>query len=211
MKSSKRFCFPALMLLIFAFAPAVFAQENELAFLVGRLKPSDRSLSLNPLPPVKTAFSGATTYQIDYSKRVVNGEIASLHLDIPVIVAPRTGVQSNNILLPRTYSTLIFTPGLKLKIFPGSGFSPYIVSGIGLGRFSASDTNINGSPNTGDHTNTSFVFNFGGGVDLNVLGPLSVRGEVRDFMTGTPNFNATFLDDRQHNLYVGVGIVLRWK
>jgi len=69
-------------------------------------------------------------------------------------------------------------------VFPGSGFSPYVVSGIGLGRFSQSDTNIDGSPNTGDHTNTSFVFNFRRRVDLNVLGPLSVRGEVRDFMTG---------------------------
>ncbi|HZF41180.1 MAG TPA: outer membrane beta-barrel protein [Blastocatellia bacterium] len=211
MRSSKRFCFPALLLLIFAFAPAVFAQENELALVVGRLKPSDRSLSLDPLPPIKTAFSGAATYQINYAKRIVNGEVASLHFEIPVIVAPRTGVKSDNFLLPRTYSTLIFTPGVKLKVFPGSGFSPYVVSGIGLGRFSQSDTNIDGSPNTGDHTNTSFVFNFGGGVDLNVLGPLSVRGEVRDFMTGTPNFSTPLLSDRQHNLYVGVGIVLKWK
>jgi opacity protein-like surface antigen len=210
MKSSKKFCLPALLLLVFAFAPAVFAQEHELAFVVGRLKPSDRSLSLNPVQTAEAAFSGAATYQINYSNRVVNGEVASLHFELPVIVAPRTGVKSDNFLLPRTYSTLIFTPGLKLKVFPGGGFSPYVVSGIGLGRFSASDTNINGSPNTGDRTNTNFVFNFGGGVDLNVLGPLSIRGEVRDFMTGTPSFNTPFLNDRQHNLYVGAGIVLRF-
>src|SRR3989442_4243177 len=164
MKSSKRFCFPALLLLIFAFAPAVFAQERELSLLIGRLKPSDRSLQLNPGPTVDAAFSGAATYQINYSNRIVNGEVASLHFEIPVIVAPRTGVKSDNFLLPRTYSTLIFTPGLKLKVHPGGGFSPYLVSGIGLGRFPQSDTNINGSPNTGDRTNTSFVFNFGGGV-----------------------------------------------
>ncbi len=211
MKSGKRFCFPALFLLtIFAFAPAVFAQEHELAFLVGRLKPSDRSLQLNPLQTVDAAFSGAATYQINYSNRVVNGELASLHFEIPVVVAPRTGVKSDNFLLPRTYSTLIFTPGLKLKVFPGGGLSPYLVGGVGLGRFSQSDTNIDGSPNTaGDRTNTSFVFNFGGGVDLNILGPISVRGEVRDFMTGTPSFSSPFLNDRQHNLYVGAGIVIR--
>jgi hypothetical protein len=211
MKSRKRFCFPTLLLVVFTFAPAVFAQEHELSLLVGRLKPSDRSLSLDPLPPIKTAFSGAATYQINYSKRMINGEIASLHFEIPVIVAPRTGVKSDNFLLPRTYSTLIFTPGLKLKVLPRGGFSPYIVSGIGLGRFSQSDTTINGAPNTGDRSNTTFVFNFGGGVDLNVLGPLSIRGEVRDFMTGTPSFSTPFLNDRQHNLYVGAGIVLKWK
>jgi opacity protein-like surface antigen len=210
MKSRKRFWFPALLLLTFTFAPAVFAQEHELAFVVGRLKPSDRSLSLNPIPAAETAFSGAATYQINYANRVVNGEVMSLHFEVPVTVAPRTGVKSDNFFLPRTYSTVMFTPGLKLKVFPGGGISPYAVSGIGFGRFGLSDTNIDGSPVVGDRSNTSFVFNFGGGVDLNVLGPLSVRGEVRDFMTGTPSFSTPFLSDRQHNLYVGVGIVLKF-
>jgi opacity protein-like surface antigen len=212
MKSSKRFYFPALLLLIGAFTPAVFAQEHELAFVVGRLKPSDRSLSLNPLPPIKTAFGGTATYQINYSKRVVNGELASMHFEIPVIVAPSIDVQANNFLLPRTYSTILFTPGLKLKVFPGSGFSPYVVGGVGFGRFSQSGTNNDGSPNTADdRTNTSFVFDFGGGVDLNVIGPISIRGEVRDFITGNPGFTEPFLSGRQHNLYVGGGIVLKFK
>jgi opacity protein-like surface antigen len=210
MKNSLRFCFPVLsLMLIFAFAPAVFAQEHELAFLVGRLKPSDRSISLNPIPAAETAFSGAATFQVNYSNRVVNGEVASLHLELPVVVAPRTGVKSDNFFLPRTYSTLIFTPGLKLKVLPGGGFSPYVVSGIGLGRFGLSETNIDGSPTVGDRDNTNFVFNFGGGVDLNLLGPISIRGEVRDFMTGAPSFSTPFLNDRKHNLFVGVGLVIR--
>ena len=210
MKSSKRLCFPALLLMIFSFAPAVFAQENELALLIGRLKPSDRTLSLNPVQTVDAAFDGALTYQFNYANRMVNGELASLHFEIAVTGAPRTGVRSDNFLLPRTYSTLIFTPGLKLKLLPRAGFSPYVVGGAGLGRFSLSDTNIAGDPVTGDRSNTSFVFNYGGGVDLNVLGPISIRGEVRDFMTGTPSFSTPFLNDRQHNLFVGAGIVLKF-
>jgi opacity protein-like surface antigen len=210
MKSSKIFCFPALLLMIFTFAPAVFAQEHELALLVARLKPSDRSLSINPATTINTAFDGSLTYQVNYANRVVNGEVASLHFEIAVTGVPRTGVRSDNVFLPRTYSTLMFTPGLKLKAFPGGGFSPYVVAGAGLGRFSLSDTNIAGGPLTGDRSNTSFVFNFGGGVDLNILGPLSVRGEVRDFMTGTPGFSSPFLNDRQHNLFIGAGIVLRF-
>ena len=209
MKYGKRVCFPILLLLVFACSTAVLAQEHELALLVGRLKASDRTL--DSVGQVIAAFDGAATYQINYANRMVNGELASLHWELAIAGAPRTGVKSSNVLLPRTYSTLIFTPGLKLKVFPGGGFSPYLVGGGGLGRFSQSGTNINGSPNTGDRSNTSFVFNFGGGVDLNVLGPISVRGEVRDFMTGTPSFSTPFLNDRQHNLYVGVGIVVRWK
>ena len=209
MNNRKRFCFPMLLLLIFVSSPAVFAQEHELALLVGRLKASDSTL--NSVGQVKAAFDGAVTYQINYANRMVNGELASLHWELAIAGAPRTGVRSSNVLLPRTYSTLIFTPGLKLKIFPGGGFSPYLAGGVGLGRFSQSGTNINGSPNTGDRSNTSFVFNYGGGVDLNVLGPISVRGEARDFMTGNPSFSTPFLNDRKHNLFVGAGIVLRWK
>ncbi|HKE03112.1 MAG TPA: outer membrane beta-barrel protein, partial [Blastocatellia bacterium] len=205
MNNRKRFCFPMLLLLIFVSSPAVFAQEHELALLVGRLKASDSTL--NSVGQVKAAFDGAVTYQINYANRMVNGELASLHWELAIAGAPRTGVRSSNVLLPRTYSTLIFTPGLKLKIFPGGGFSPYLAGGVGLGRFSQSGTNINGSPNTGDRSNTSFVFNYGGGVDLNVLGPISVRGEARDFMTGNPSFSTPFLNDRKHNLFVGAGIV----
>jgi opacity protein-like surface antigen len=210
MKSSKKFCFPVLLLMFFAFAPAVFAQQNELALLIGRMKPSDRSLSLNPAPAIDATFDGALTYQINYANRVVNGEVASLHLELAVTGVPRTGVRSDNFLLPRTYSTLIFTPGLKLKAFPGGGFSPYVVAGAGVGRFSLSDTNIAGGPVPGDGSNTSFVFTYGGGVDLNILGPLSVRGEVRDYLAGTPNFGALTLNERQHNLFIGAGIVLRF-
>jgi len=209
MNNRKRFCFPMLLLLIFVSAPAVFAQEHELALLVGRLKASDSTL--NSVGQVKAAFDGAVTYQINYANRMVNGELASLHWELAIAGAPRTGVRSSNVLLPRTYSTLIFTPGLKLKIFPGGGFSPYLAGGVGLGRFSQSGTNINGTPNTGDRSNTSFVFNYGGGVDMNVLGPISVRGEARDFMTGNPSFSTPFLNDRKHNLFVGAGIVVRWK
>jgi len=208
---NKRFCLPALLLALITIAPAVLAQEHELALLIGRLKPSDRSLSLNPTGTVEATFSGAATYQVNYANRIINGEVASMHVELAITGAPRTGVKSSNVLLPRTYSTLIFTPGLKLKLLPGGGFSPYLVSGVGLGRFSQSSTNINGSPNTLDRSNTSFVFNYGGGVDLNVIGPISVRLEARDFMTGTPSFSSPFLNDRQHNLYVGAGIVVRWK
>jgi opacity protein-like surface antigen len=211
MKSNKSFCLPALLLALITFAPAVLAQEHELALLVGRLKPSDRSLSLNPVGTVEATFSGAAAYQFNYANRIINGEVVSMHVELAITGAPRTGVKSSNVLLPRTYSTLIFTPGLKLKLLPGGGFSPYLVSGVGLGRFSQSSTNINGSPNTADRSNTSFVFNYGGGVDLNVIGPISVRLEARDFMTGTPSFSSPFLNDRQHNLYVGAGIVVRWK
>ena len=136
-----------LLLLVFACAPAVLAQEHELALLVGRLKASDRAL--DSVDQVRAAFDGAVTYQFNYANRMVNGELASLHWELAITGAPRTGVKSSNVLLPRTYSTLILTPGLKLKVFPGGGFSPYLVGGVGLGRFSPSGRISTAAPTPG--------------------------------------------------------------
>jgi opacity protein-like surface antigen len=197
------------LLALFVCAPAVFAQQQELSVLVGRLKPSDQGL--DSLQPVKAAFDGTVTYQINYAYRMLNGELVSLHGELAITGAPNAGVNSTNLLLPKNYSSLFFTPGLKLKIFPGGGISPYLVGGAGVGRFTLSGTNLDGSPNTGDRSNTSLVFDFGGGVDLHLLGPIALRGEVRDFVTGTPSFSTPILNDRQHNLFVAGGIVLRFK
>lgn len=209
MKNTKKFCLLALMVAIFACAPAAFAQEQELGFLIGRMKTGDRGL--RSLQPIEAAFDGATTYQINYANRMVDGELVSLHWEMAITGAPRTNVKSTSLLLPRNYSSLFFTPGLKLKIFPGGGLSPYLVAGAGAGRYSASGTTISGDPNIDDRSNFTWVFNYGGGVDFNIFGPVALRGEIRDFVTGNPSLSAPFLNNKQHNIFVAGGIVVRWK
>ncbi len=209
MSNKWKLCIPALLLAIVAGAPAAFAQEHEVGVLVGRLKPTDRGLQ--SLGPIKAAFDGAVTYQVNYANRMVDGDLASLHWEIAITGAPRTDVKSTGLLLPRNYSSLFLTPGLKLKLFPGGGISPYLVGGAGIGRYTESATNVNGSPNTGDRATTTWVFNYGGGVDFNLFGPVALRGEVRDFVTGNPSFNAPFLTNKQHNIFVAGGIVIRWQ
>ncbi len=208
MRNKTRLCLLMSLLTVFMCAPVVLAQEHELGLLVGRLKTSDRGL--DSLEPIRAAFDGALTYQINYANRMAGGEIASLHWELMIAGAPKTNVRSTDLLLPRNYSSLYFMPGLKLKIFPGGGMSPYLVGGAGVARFRGSDTTVGGDPNTGDRANTTYGFNFGGGVDLNILGPVSVRGEVRDYVTGNPSFSRPFLTDRQHNIFIAGGIVVRW-
>ncbi len=199
----------AVLLIAFACAPAVFAQEHEVAVLVGRIEPSDRGL--RSLQTVRAALDGALSYEVNYANRMVDGELASLHWEITIVGAPRSGVGSTDLLLPKNYSSLFFAPGLKLKLFPGGGISPYIVGGVGLGRFIESDTTVGGAPNTGDRANTTWAFNFGGGVDFNLFGPVAARGEVRDFITGNPSFSTPFLTNKQHNIFVAGGVVVKWK
>ncbi len=196
------------MLLTTMLSSVAFAQANEIAVLVGRLKATDRSL--DSLEPIKAAFDGSVTYQFNYASRMIDGGIASLYWEMAITGAPGADVRGSSLLLPSNYSSLFFTPGVKLKLLPGTGISPYVVGGAGVARFKQSDVLINGQPNTGDRANTTWVFDYGGGVDLNVLPILAIRGEVRDFVTGNPSFNVPFLNNKQHNIFIAAGIVLRW-
>ena len=197
-----------LSALLAACAISTFAQENEFAVLVGGMKTGEKGL--RSTQPVSAAFDGALTYEVNYARRFVDGSLASLHWEITGVGAPRTDVRSTALLLPRNYSTLFVTPGLKLKLFPGIGLSPYVAAGAGYGRYQASELLNNQQANTADREVSTWVFNYGGGVDLNVIGPLAIRGEIRDFITGSPSLNAPFLNDRQHNVTAAAGLVVRW-
>jgi len=200
-------CF-AILLGFILLAPAVYGQENEIAVLIGRLEPTDRNLA--SLDTIKAALDGSVTYQFNYANRIVDGGLASLHWELAITGAPNSDVGGANLLLPKNYSSLFFTPGLKLKLFPGGGISPYVVGGVGLARFKEGDTLINDQPNTGDRANTTWAFDYGGGIDFNLFPVLAIRGEVRDFVTGNPSFDVPFLTDKQHNIFLGIGLVFRW-
>jgi hypothetical protein len=51
------------------------------------------------------------------------------------------------------------------------------------------------------------VFQIGGGIDVKILPRLSLRGQVRDFFSGIPQLNVDTGKSRQHNLFVGGGVI----
>lgn len=207
MKYFNKFNLLAALLLICASAVVASAQENEIGIMVGGLKTGDKGL--RSTQTIKAAFDGAVSYEVNYAHRMVDGKLASLHWELLIAGAPKTNVKSTDLLLPRNYSSIFFTPGLKVKLFPG-GISPYVAAGLGLGRFSASDTTLGGQSNTGDKNNTTWVFNYGGGVDVPIFPHIALRGELRDFIAGTPELNSRLFDKREHNVMVAGGVVFRF-
>ncbi|HEY6334119.1 MAG TPA: hypothetical protein VI756_32690, partial [Blastocatellia bacterium] len=124
-------------------------------------------------------------------------------------VSPNVGVSSSNVALPRSYSSVFVTPGLKLKILPVAGFSPYLVLGGGVAHFSGSNTTQNDSIGNGGGS-TSAAYDFGGGLDMRVLPLIGIRVEVRDVSSGNPSFNVPVVGGRQRNVLFGAGVVLRF-
>lgn len=198
----------AVLLILVGSAVVASAQEREISILVGRLKTGDKGIT--GVQTIKAAFDGAVSYEISYGRRFVDGEIAALYGELLIAGAPSTKIKVTNFVLPNSYSTLFFTPGLKLKLFPKGGVSPYIAAGLGMGRYSGDAQTSSGQTVPGDQANTTWAFDYGGGVDLNLASVFAIRGEVRDFITGKPKFTAPFFDKSQHNVNVAIGIVFKF-
>jgi opacity protein-like surface antigen len=190
-------------------AGPAFAQKHEVAFTSGGLKIGDRDFDLPR--PGRLRFGTGFTYQFNYARRFFDGKLAALYFEFPLAGTPRTKVEVSNALSPRSYSSIFFTPGIKLKLLPGLKYSPYVMAGAGIARFNESDTLTNEQPNTEQGSNTDSVFNFGVGIDVRVFSILSIRGEVRDYYSELPPLNVRALRDRQHKTLISAGFSLRFR
>lgn len=198
------------LLFLLALAGNSFAQDqkNEVGLLLGALSTGSREIRL---PTLSTAdINSGITYQASYGRRIVDGKVAALYGEVVFAATPLQEVRSTNTTIPRDYASLFLTPGLKIKFLPSWRVSPYVAAGGGYARFAESEFRTNDQPNTGQRGTNRGVFNYGGGVDIRVIRFLSLRGEVRDFVSGNPNFNSPFLSNRQHNVLTSGGIVLHF-
>src|SRR6185436_4403792 len=205
---SRILSFCSLLLLFLFCATSVRAQKHEFAFTSGGLKIGERDFDL-PRPGF-IKFGTGFTYELNYARRFFDGKVAALYVEVPFAGTPSTEVKTTNALSPDTYSSIFFTPGIKLKLLPGGKYSPFAVMGGGLAHFRESDTTVGDLPNPDSKTTTDAVFVFGFGLDVKVRSILSIRGEVRDFYSELPPLNVRALRDRQHNALISAGIVLRF-
>lgn len=100
------------------------------------------------------------------------------------------------------YNTLYFTPGLKVKFAPGFPVSPYLAGGLGWGSFRSTNTSA---------TTNKFAADLGGGVDFKVFPYISLRGEVRDYWTGSPTLDfPDIYHGNVNNIVFSGGVVFRF-
>jgi opacity protein-like surface antigen len=183
------------------------AQKNELGVLVGGLKSGNHDIASGG---GFLDLSIAAAYEVSYDRRFVNLRLAALYFEVPLVITPTTDIKSSNALSPKSYSSIFLTPGLKLKVLPGSPISPYGLLGAGFGRYKSSDTLAGGQANPDPRSSTHGAFDFGGGIDVKLIPFVGLRAEVRDLVSGSPNFNVAVLNTRQHNVLLAGGIVLRF-
>ena len=183
-----------------------FAQAADFAVLAGGIFTTDKTPSAgvgtcttsNPFCGQTIHTPARISYEGALAVRMLNAHIASLHFELPVVGTPTRTIEQGG--FRQDYSTVFFTPGVRLKASLPF-FSPFAAVGGGFARFSASSS---GTSNPG--SSTVAAFQVGGGFDLSTHIPLlGFRAEARVFHTGTPNFNVG-----QNQVFAGAGLVLRF-
>ncbi len=136
--------------------------------------------------------------------------------ELPVVFNTSGGVTSGNSSLARSYSSLFFTPALRIMFgldrvkhpdYPP--IYPWISLGGGLAHFSPSSISLAGGL-SGAQSSTEGALQAGAGMDIGIYRKsVALRAEFRDFYTGPPNLGVPGINLR-HNLVASAGIVFRF-
>src|SRR3569833_1940426 len=134
----RRLRFPRHLTLFFALGGCCFAQKHEIGLGLGAIDGTARQA-----PSGKINTSAGTALQANYGYRFWRNEKMALLAEVHLLANPQRQVESSNTSTTRDVASLFVTPGLRLKFFPRSPVSPYVVGGGGFAIFEQSLTTIN--------------------------------------------------------------------
>jgi len=189
--SGKRLCLAVLAMATMLAVSAVGQDgKNEVGGLLGRTFISDQGIqNATYFDPIIHSGKGLT-FQGEYARRFWVTPIYSVSAEALFVynwdVDLNAGEYGHSVV-PSDMKKLFITPGARVNLFPTTAVSPWVSFGAGFGHISQNDQLIYGGTNPGKST-TSAVIEAGFGLDVKVWRKLSIRGEVRDFWAGQPDF-----------------------
>jgi hypothetical protein len=191
------------------------AQEskNELAATVGRTFISDQTPPNTNFFDNTVHFGKGAWFEINYARRIKSYGWGDLSIEVPAIFNPDEDINYGQNVVPNDYGSIFITPAARINFLTDLAISPWVSFGGGIGHFQASKELVFFGTNTGHRVKTTGVLQ--GGVGFDVRWPwkfhsLRFRFEARDDWSGTPPLIIDTGKTRQHNYYVGGGIVYRF-
>lgn len=99
-----------------------------------------------------------------------------------------------------------------MTLIPNLAFSPWVSFGSGIGHFEASSDLQYGGTNPGPRGKTTGILQGGVGMDVRLpkLHKIRLRVEAWDDWSGVPPINVDTGKTRQHNYYVGGGLLFHF-
>jgi len=192
----------AVLVSVCTFVGRATSQKNELTGILGRTFISDQIIPTSTSTDNKLRFGAGFTFEGNIARRVFDTDVLAVALEVPVIYNVDEDVHTHTNPVSPGFHAFFVTPAARLNLFPHTAVSPWVSVGGGFGHFSGSAVQF--QPKTGT---TTGVFQIGGGLDVHLIGRFDLRGEVRDLWSGVPQLHVSTNESRQHNLFVGGGIV----
>jgi len=186
------------------------AQKNEVSGIVGRTFIADQGIQGAPSYDPNLRFGKGLTFEINYARRFMGTNLWSVAAEVPFVVNVDEDLHAAQNLIPQSFSSYFVTPAARVNLFPVTAVSPWVSFGGGFGHFSEGSKLVFGGVNPGKTGTTTGVLQAGVGLDVKLTRRFSVRGEARDFWSGVPELNVTTGKSRQHNIFVGGGIVFHF-
>jgi hypothetical protein len=188
-------------------------EKNELGGILGRTFISNQGITGGTYPNTIIAFGKGLSFDVEYARRFLVTPIYSVSAEAVLMYNKDEDINGGAYLfavVPSQLSELFVTPAARLNLFPTTAVSPWVSLGAGFGHIGQSSMLIYGGANPGK-SSTSAVIEGGLGLDVKVWRKLSIRGEVRDFWSGEPDFPlAPTSKSRMHNYFVGGGAFWRF-
>jgi len=183
------------------------AQKNEVSGILGRTFIADQGIQGAPSYDPNLRFGKGLTFEINYARRFMGTNLWSVAAEVPFVVNVDEDLHAAQNLIPQSFSSYFVTPAARVNLFPVTAVSPWVSFGGGFGHFSEGSKLVFGGVNPGKTGTTTGVLQAGVGLDVKLTRRFTVRGEARDFWSGVPELNVTTGKSRQHNIFVGGGIV----
>lgn len=210
--SGKRMLIAVLTIATILAASAVAQDEkNEIGGSIGRTFISNQGIKTAPGTVID--FGKGLSFEGVYARRIWVTPIYSISAELPIVYnrdIDLNGGSYGNSIVPQDMKSLFVTPAARVNLFPTTAVSPWVSLGAGFGHFTQNDALVYGGANPGKST-TGFTLEGGLGLDVKVWKKLSMRGQVRDFWSGEPDFPlANTGKSRMHNFFVSGGAFWRF-
>lgn len=197
---------------LFFLASTLWAQVNELSVTAGRTFVSTQTIQNPPPgdPNPEIHFGNEESVAFNYGRFFMERGIFGIAAELPVAIYFRMDLNTGADQIPKDIGALFATPSVRVNMFDRDSVTPWVSFGGGYGRFRQAPTLNFGGPNPGPTGTNTGVIQFGTGLDVWFWQRWGARLEARDFYSGMPAFNVETNRSRQHNYYVGVGIMHRF-
>jgi hypothetical protein len=188
------------------------AQGSEVALTVGEVSGGNPNASTAAVPAALNLNAGFAV-GFNYARKIREVKYANISWEIEALGSPLRYTSGTPAIASREIHDVFVTPGVKMTFMPKETFSPWISAGGGYAFYDSSGQSLAGGTTGGGASSTAgtantYAVDFAAGVDYAMSKKYVLRGEVRGFYTGNPNFGVPTTGGL-FNFEIGFGLVWR--